>query len=72
MILMGDVDAGAEEWFCPTCNRRMLMRWEPEFDTLLLEHGDATAIHFGGKGCMQLNDIVVSSEAAETAEGQQS
>jgi hypothetical protein len=71
MILMGDVDSGAEEWFCPSCNRRMLMRWAPDFDTLLLEHGDDTAIHFGGKGCMQLNDIEVSSEAAEPAEGRQ-
>ncbi len=68
MILTGEVDSGAEEWFCLSCNRRMLMRWTPEFDTLLLEHGDDTAIHFGGKGGLQLNDVVVATEQAESAD----
>jgi hypothetical protein len=54
MILQGHVDSGAEEWFCPSCGRRMLMRWTPEFDTLLLEHGHDTAVHFGAKGGLRL------------------
>jgi len=45
----------------------MLMRWTSEFDTLLLEHGDDTAIHFGGKGGLRLNDVVVATEPAESA-----
>lgn len=67
MILTGELDSRAEEWFCPSCNRRMLMRWTSEFDTLLLEHGDDTAIHFGGKGGLRLNDVVVATEPAESA-----
>jgi hypothetical protein len=36
MVRQGHVASGAEEWFCPGCGRRMLMRWMPEFDKLLL------------------------------------
>lgn len=67
MILQGHVDSGAEEWSCPSCGRRMLMRWTPEFDTLLLEHGDDTAVHFGAKGAFRLNDVVVTPEPAPAA-----
>jgi len=71
MILRGEVDSGAEEWFCSSCNRRMLMRWTPEFETLLLEHGDDTAIHFGRRGGLRLNDVVVATEPAESADRRQ-
>jgi hypothetical protein len=36
----------------------MLMRWEPEFDTLVLAHGDDTAVHYGAKGGLRLDDLV--------------
>jgi hypothetical protein len=67
MVLAGHADGGAEEWFCPSCGRRMLMRWTPEFDTLVLEHGDDAAIHFGGKGGLRLNhlDVVPDPASAE-------
>lgn len=68
MVLIGQVDSGAEEWFCPSCSRRMLMRWTPEFDTLLLEHGDDTASHFGGKGGLRLNDLEVVQKPAPAEE----
>ena len=59
MTLMGQAESGAEEWFCSTCGRRMLMRWEPEFETLILERGDETAAHYGAKGALRLDDLVV-------------
>jgi hypothetical protein len=68
MILIGYADSGAEEWLCPRCNRRMLMRWSPEFDTLLLDHGDDTAVHFGGNGGLRLDDVVVTAEPAEPSQ----
>lgn len=69
MILKGQGNSGAEEWFCPSCGRRMLMRWSPEFDTVLLEHGDDSAVHFGGKGGLRLNDVAVTSEPAPAVSG---
>lgn len=46
--------SGAEEWFCPTCGRRLLMRWPPNYNKLVLEAGDEFAIHSGGKGGLRL------------------
>ena len=40
MILTGSTESGAEEWTCPSCSRRMLLRWPPDFDKFVLEHGD--------------------------------
>ena len=72
MVLQGHVDSGAEEWVCLSCGRRMLMRWSPEFDRLLLEHGDDTAVHFGGKGGLRLTDVVVTAEPAPAVSGSES
>jgi hypothetical protein len=69
MILQGDVDSGAEEWFCPSCGRRMLMQWTPRFDTLLREHGDDDDAHFRRKAGLRRNDGVVAPELASTVTG---
>jgi hypothetical protein len=50
MVRTGLTETGAEEWLCPACGRRMLMRWPPHFETLVLESGDSTAVHGGAKG----------------------
>ena len=42
--------SGAEEWNCPTCGRRLLIIWEPQFKKTVLEAGDELSIHNGGKG----------------------
>ena len=65
MILNGRAESGAEEWVCPTCGRRMLLRWPPEYEKLVLDHGDDSAIHVGGKGGVQVGGLVI----APTLEG---
>jgi hypothetical protein len=50
MVLTGLTESGAEEWLCPACQRRLLLRWRPHFQTLVLEHGDTSAVHAGSKG----------------------
>jgi hypothetical protein len=45
MILNGTLPSGAEEWSCPVCGRRTLIRWEPEFQKTVLEAGDSFALH---------------------------
>jgi hypothetical protein len=54
MVLTGHGESGAEEWHCPQCGRRMLVRWLPSFDKVVVEHGDERAAHVGGKGGVRM------------------
>jgi hypothetical protein len=38
---------GAEEWWCPTCGRRLLLHWPPRYRKLVLDPGDERAAHTG-------------------------
>jgi len=60
MILNGHAESGAEEWVCPACGRRVLMRWPPDFERLILEHGDDRAVHVGAKGGVRMSGLEVS------------
>jgi hypothetical protein len=60
MILNGRAESGAEEWVCPDCGRRVLLRWPPDFERLILEHGDDRAVHVGAKGGVRMTGIEVN------------
>lgn len=60
MILTGSTESGAEEWTCPSCSRRMLLRWPPDFDKFVLEHGDESAIHVGAKGGIRVGQAAIA------------
>ena len=60
MVLAERTESGAEEWVCPTCGRRMLMRWPPNFERLILEHGDDMAVHVGAKGGVRITGLEVN------------
>jgi hypothetical protein len=64
MILNGCEESGAEEWVCPDCGRRVLLRWPPDFERLIVEHGDDRAVHVGGKGGVQMGGTEVSPSRA--------
>jgi hypothetical protein len=64
MILTDSAESGAEEWVCPDCGRRMLLRWPPDYEKLVLEHGDDTAIHVGEKGGLRIGQAVVTPAPA--------
>ena len=68
MILTGSAESGAEEWVCPDCGRRMLLRWPPNYEKLVLEHGDETAIHVGGKGGLRVGQAAVTPAPAADAQ----
>src|SRR5689334_20094557 len=57
MVLETTHSSGAEEWYCPTCGRRLLLRWPPAYEKIVLVPGDEYAAHSGSKGicsvCMQ-------------------
>jgi hypothetical protein len=47
----------------------MLLRWPPDFEKLVLEHGEDTAIHVGGKGGLRLGDVAVTPAPAGDVPG---
>ena len=47
--------SGEEEWYCPTCGRRFLMHWPPEYRRVVLEPGDEYAVHSGGTGGLSVS-----------------
>ena len=46
---------GGEEWACPICGRRMLLRWPPDFSKVVIEEGDETVIHVSGSAGLQFS-----------------
>jgi len=59
MTLTGREESGAEEWSCPTCGRRELLRWPPDYKRVVLEDGDLAACHFGAKGGVRVSEVTV-------------
>ncbi len=64
MVLSGTTESGAEEWACPTCGRRIVFRWPPHYEKLVLEYGDGNAVHVGGKGGLRVSGVAVIPAAA--------
>jgi hypothetical protein len=50
---------GAEEWSCRSCGRRLLLRWSPQYQKLVLEPGDEHATHTGATAGVQLGPLEV-------------
>ena len=57
MILEKTGPSGTEEWYCPTCGRRMLIDWKPKFEKTILNVGDDYAIHSGAKGGLRMGSV---------------
>jgi len=49
MILNRTYADGSQEWACPTCGRRLLLRWPPARRRTVLEPGDESAEHDGDR-----------------------
>jgi DNA-directed RNA polymerase subunit RPC12/RpoP len=50
MVRVARAESGEEEWSCPRCGRRMLLRWPPpRFEVTILAEGDSSASHIGTK-----------------------
>jgi hypothetical protein len=54
--------SGAEEWYCPTCGRRFIVKWLPEYEKIDLEVGDQYALHSGSKGGLRIGSLQISQE----------
>lgn len=54
MVHTATTDSGAYEWSCTQCSRRLLLRWPPAYEKLVLDRGDENVPHAGGTGGMQI------------------
>jgi len=43
MVLEITHPTGAEEWYCPTCGRRLLLSWPPAYKKIILDAGNEPA-----------------------------
>ena len=59
MLLKETNSSGVEEWYCPTCGRRFLLQWPPDYKKIILEPGDEYASNSGGKGDLQMGGLQV-------------
>jgi len=54
MVFVKTHPTGEDELYCPTCGRRVLIKWPPSYKKVVLETGDEYAIHSGGKGGLDM------------------
>lgn len=66
MELADKHENGTEEWFCPTCGRRFIMQWPPNFKRIILESGDEEAVHTGAKGGVHSMTAAPAKESSLT------
>jgi hypothetical protein len=62
MHLIETHSSGATEWYCPTCGRRFLMQWPPNYKKIIIEAGDEHAVHSGGIGGLKMNVSTITQE----------
>lgn len=41
--------SGGEEWLCHECGRDLVVRWEPDFEEVILVAGDRDVRHIGSR-----------------------
>lgn len=58
MVLEKKHSSGDENWYCPTCGRRMIISWYP-WKKVVLEPGDIYAAHSGSKGGLKLGPVQI-------------
>ena len=51
--------SGAELWYCPTCGRQFLLSYPPGYQKIILDAGDESAIHSGGKGGLSMGQLQI-------------
>jgi hypothetical protein len=60
MSIAREFPDGTQEWVCPTCGRRILMQWPPQYKRTVLEAGDENASHSGAMGGLQMGQAQAS------------
>ena len=59
MVLESTHSSGEEEWYCPTCGRRFMLKWPPDYQKVILNVGDESVSHSGGKGGLSMGSLKI-------------
>ena len=62
-----------EVWRCPECDRTLIIDWK-RIDSnpiFVLNRGNDTVVHYGGKGGLDIGNIEVASNVGLTADDRQ-
>ena len=67
MLLVNSYPSGEEEMYCPTCERRIIIRWpsaksQTDYRKVVLQAGDEHAIHHGWKGGLKLGEAELTQQ----------
>ncbi len=62
IVVVKKHESGAEEWFCPTCRRRFVVNWSPEYQCIILTPGDEVAIHNIARGALTVLSNEISAD----------
>jgi len=65
MVLEKNSPSGQEEWHCPTCGRRILLRVPPTNTMVVVEPGDQYASHSGSIGGLRIAPVQVTRRDTE-------
>lgn len=71
MELTKTYESGAEEWFCPVCERRFIVQWPPKYKKIILDPGDEYAVHSGGKGGVVMQSPQIQNNGHNNGNGQE-
>jgi hypothetical protein len=66
MVLEKTHASGAEEWFCPICARRFLLRVPPTNDMIVLEPGNRYVSHSGSVGGLRIGLVQIAQQDEES------
>ncbi|MCO8274315.1 hypothetical protein M1L60_27315 [Actinoplanes sp. TRM 88003] len=57
MTVVKSGETGSEEWDCASCGRRLLLRWPPRFERIVLLPGDDSVVHVGARHDRPVGDV---------------
>jgi hypothetical protein len=66
MMIAREFPDGRLEWVCPTCGRRIIMQWPPEYQHIVVVPGDESASHSGAMGAPQPGPTALETAELET------
>ena len=48
---------GVDTFTCPQCGRKVRQQWGPDFQTIVIDIGDASALHYAVRGGLEIGDV---------------
>jgi hypothetical protein len=59
MELAKQYSSVAEEWYCPSCGRRLILQWPPNYKRIILDPGNENVNHNGGPSSFQVDVSII-------------